>query len=341
MKTFTHLYDKIYTSDNLHNAWRLCKRGKADSADARAFGTDLENNLARIREDLKARTWSPGGYTQFYVSDPKRRLINAPVFHDRIVHRAVYDVLLPIFEPRFIYDSYACRKEKGTHAAIRRLQKFMRSYRPPPYYYQADIKSYFASIDHEVLLAILSRTIADPDILALLGKIVDSYHESPGVGIPLGNLTSQLFANIVLNELDTYVKHTLRIPHYLRYMDDFVILSDDKRQLWQWRDDIAAHLDALRLRLHPRKQVVAPARCGIDFLGYVTYPDHIGLRNRNIHRFYERLSAMEHGTFKKDPLASVMSWMGYSIHGDACRLNASIAARHPIAISGIEKFYVK
>ncbi len=339
MKTYNNLYELVYSSTNLFNAYVQCRRGKGDRDYVTRFEAHLQKNLDALAEALRSRGWTPAGYTSFYVSDPKRRLINAPAFEDRIIHRALYDVIAPIFEKRFIHDSYACRRGKGTHAGIARLRQFLRKYSTPPYYLQTDIKSYFASIDHKTLLKIIRRKIADLDILALIRQILDSYHDRPGVGIPLGNLTSQLFANVYLNELDYYVKHHLKCRHYLRYMDDIILLSETKAQLWDWKAAIEEFLARLRLRLHPRKQVVAPARCGIDFLGYVTYPDHVRVRNRNIHRVYERMQRIEDGTYPRDPRGSIMSWMGYSIHANAHGLNQSIQRRHPFLVLGTEKFY--
>jgi len=182
MKTYTDLYEKVCTYENLLSAYLKCKRGKGDKEYAREFAEDLDGNLSRIRSDLVARSWTPRGYTRFYVSDPKPRMINAPDFHDRIVHRALYDVIAPIFEVRFIYDSYACRKGKGTHAGIRRLKLFIRDTEEPVYYLKTDIKSYFASIDHSVLYAIIKRTIADRDVLGLVRTILNSYHEARASG---------------------------------------------------------------------------------------------------------------------------------------------------------------
>lgn len=339
MKTYTDLYENVCTYENLLSAYVKCKRGKSDKQYAQDFAADLNWNLQALRDTLVARTWTPKGYTRFYVSDPKPRMINAPAFEDRIVHRALYDVIAPIFEARFIYDSYACRKGKGTHAGTRRLKQFIRSFGDPVYYLKTDIKSYFASIDHATLFSLVRRRIADRDVLDLVELILGSYHDTPGAGIPLGNLTSQLFANVYLHELDMYVKHVLRCRHYIRYMDDFVLLHPSKRQLWEWRDAIAEFLASMHLQLHPRKQVVASTNSGIDFLGYVVFSDHIRLRNRNIHRVYERMRRIEEGTFPRDPMASIMSWMGYSIHADAYRLNESIKRKHPFLAAGTEKFY--
>ena len=339
MKTYTDLYRTVYSPANLFTAYAQCRRGKGDKPYVTEFEAHLQGNLDALGEVLRTRQWTPAGYSRFYVNDPKRRLINAPAFEDRIVHRALYDVIGPIFEKRFIHDSYACRQEKGTHAGVARIRQFLRRYPTPPYYLQVDIKSYFASINHTALMTILRRKIADRDILALVQRILDSYHDRPGVGIPLGNLTSQLFANIYLNELDYHVKHGLKCRHYVRYMDDIILLSETKAQLWAWKAALESFIARLGLRLHPRKQLVAPARRGIDFLGYVIYPDHVRVRNRNIHRVYDRMKQIEAGTYPRDPRGSIMSWMGYSIHADAHGLNRSIQRKHPFLVLGTEKFY--
>jgi len=338
-KTYTNLYPTVCSPTNLFSAYTQCRRGKGDKSYVTEFEKHLQENLDTLAEALQSRTWTPKGYSRFYVNDPKRRLINAPAFEDRIVHRALYDVIMPPFERGFYPHSYACRRGKGAHAGVACLRQYLRQYSTPPYYLQIDIKSYFASIHHDTLMAIIRRKIADSDVLALIRKILDSYHDSPGTGIPLGNLTSQLFANIYLNELDHYVKHVLRCRHYIRYMDDIILLSETKAQLWEWKAAIEEFIARLRLRLHPRKQVVAPARCGIDFLGYVIYPDHVRVRNRNIHRVYDRMKRIEAGTYPRDPRGSIMSWMGYSIHADAHGLNQSIQRKHPFLVLGTEKFY--
>ncbi|WP_290597024.1 reverse transcriptase/maturase family protein [Archaeoglobus sp. JdFR-39] len=343
MKTYDNLFEIVCSFEHLLRSFYLCRKGKTYRIYALEFEANLEENLFELQEELRTGMWEPQGYTTFYVYDPKKRLINAPTFRDRIVHRAVHDVIEPIWERIFIYDSYACRKGKGTHKGVDRLTKFLRSYPPKQkvYCFKADIESYFASVDHEILFKIIKRKIVDKELLSVIWKIIDSYHEEGklGVGIPLGNLTSQLFANIVLNELDYFIKHELRVKHYIRYMDDFVMLHPDKKQLWAWRDEIAKFLKKLKLQLHPKKQIVFPASKGIDFLGYIVFRDHRRVRRRNVHRFYQRLKKIANGTFDKDPEQSIMSWMGYTIHADAYGLNKSIAKKYPILEIGLKKFY--
>lgn len=343
MKTYKNLYPKIHTFRRLYESFCLCRKDKRDQSYVAEFERNLEERLFALQHDLIDRTWEPDEYATFTVSDPKRRLINAPSFRDRIVHRAIHDTIVPIWECRFIHDSYACRKGKGPHVGADRLQGFMQTFpKGDGYYLQADVKSYFATIDHAVLLDLLWYRIADRDLRGILEQVVHSYHTPGcrGIGIPLGNLTSQLFANIYLHELDMFVKHRLRVRHYIRYMDDIVLLSDSKPQLWEWRDAIGAFLeDRLRVRLHPKKQIVAPIRTGTDYLGYWIFQDRRWVRARNVHRFYGRLKRMEAGAYPRDPMSSIMSWMGYAIHADAYGLNKSIERRHPFLAAGTERFY--
>lgn len=331
MKTHTNLFPKMCTFAALYRAYCACRRGKGDREYAAEFARNLEENLFEIRDSLLLETWAPSGYSRFFVSDPKRRLINAPPFSDRIVHRAISDILIPIWGPMFISDSYACLEGRGPHEATDRLQRFMRRYPPGRgYVLQLDVKSYFASIDHTILVNLMSSRIRDRSFMGLIRQIVDSYEDSPQCGIPLGNMTSQVFANIYLHELDLFAKHGLRITHYIRYMDDITIVHDDKRRLWEWRDEIATFLaNRLKLRLHTRKQVLSPIDTGIDFLGYVVFRDHRRVRSRNVHRIYRNLDRMEQGNFSRNPRSSIASWVGYAKHADTCGLNDQIARRHP------------
>lgn len=343
MKTYTNLYQKICTFAALYRAYQFCRRGKREREYAIEFEQDLEKNLLDLRDDLVEGRWMPGRYSRFFVEDPKRRLINAPPYEDRVVHQAVSGAILPIWEPMFIYDTYACLAERGTHIAVDRLQQFMRRHpEGTGYVLQLDVKSYFASIDHEVLLSLLAKRIRDRMMMHLIRQIVESYEDAPGVGIPLGNLTSQGFANIYLHELDMFAKHGLRIKQYLRYMDDITLVHDDKAQLWEWRDEIDAFLaDRLHLRLHPDKQVLAPVDCGVKYLGYWVYRDHIRVLARNVRRVYRRLRQMEAGTFEGDARASISSWVGYSKHADTYGLNCQIAERHPFLRVAFEPIEAK
>lgn len=332
MKTYTNLYQQICTFPALYRAYQLCRKGKHEREYAIEFEQDLEENLLGLRDELVEERWHPDAYSQFFVEDPKRRLINAPPFPNRVVHHVVTDVVLtPIWGPTFIFDTYACIKGRGTHVAVRRLQRFMRRHpEGSGYVLQLDVKSYFASIDHEILLSLIAKRIRDPQMMHLIRMIVESYADSPGTGIPLGNLTSQGFANIYLHELDLFAKHGLRVKEYLRYMDDITLVHADKAQLWAWRDEIEAFLtDRLHLRLHPVKQTLTPVDSGVKYLGYMVYRDHIRVLARNVRRVHKRLRQMEAGTFEGDARASISSWIGYTMHADCYGLNCQIAERHP------------
>lgn len=332
MKTHTDLYPQLCAFPAIYLAYCSCRKGKREQEYAMEFEQDLEQNLFELRTELAEERGHPGPYSQFFVEDPKRRLINAPPFRDRIVHRLISDrVLAPIFGPALIDDTFACVKTRGTHAAVDRIQRFMRRYpERTGYALQLDVRSYFASIDHEVLYGLIARKIRDQRVVRVIRQIIESYEDSPGVGIPLGNLTSQWFANIYLNELDRFAKHNLGVKHYIRYMDDVALLHEDRDQLWAWRDDIEEYLsNQLHLRLHPKKRVLTPIDRGIDYLGYIVYRDHRRVRSRNVHRVYRNLEKMESGAFDRDARSSIASWIGYTKHADTYGLNCQIANRHP------------
>lgn len=274
MKTYKHLYPQITDFESLYVAWRKARRGKRYTANAAAFERNLDDELTRLHEQLTYQTWTPGGFRSFSVHEPKRRKISAAPFRDRVVHHALIMVLEPIWERKFIYDSYANRKGKGTHAALDRCTHYMRRYK---YVLQCDVQQFFPAIDHQVLKGILAKTIACAPTLALCEKIIDS---GAGVlseeydmrwfagddlfaplrhrGLPIGNQTSQFWANVYMNELDQYVKHTLRCSGYLRYVDDFLLFADDKPTLHRWRAQMIAFLQSLRLTLHERRAQPRP-----------------------------------------------------------------------------------
>lgn len=287
MKTYVNIFENAFSFENLLAAYMRARRGKQGRHEIATFGWRLEAKLLALREELLSGSYAHGVYRHFIVSDSKRREIQAAPFRDRVVHHAVVAALEPIFDKGFIYDTYACRVGKGTQAALARFEQFSCVSR---YVLSMDISKYFASIDHAVLLSLLKRKIADARMLALCEKIIASTEDSPGRGIPIGNLTSQLFANIYLNEFDQYAKHTLHLPRYIRYMDDIAILSDDKQQLHEVKGAAAVFMrERLGLVLHPRKVQVMPLAAGVDFLGYRLFPHHRLLRKSTVVRFVARL----------------------------------------------------
>ncbi|WP_457571533.1 reverse transcriptase domain-containing protein [Desulfovulcanus sp.] len=323
------MWSQIVSWDNLLAAYMEAGRGKRCQADVLEFEWSLEENLIQTQNELTWHTWTPGRWREFYVHDPKKRLICAPPFRDRVVHHALVRVIEPLFERKFIYDSYACRKGKGAHAAVQRLQSFLRRAKRnwgKVYVLKADVAKYFPSINHERLLHLLSRTIRDKEVLWLCGVILDTHTPK---GIPVGALTSQLFANIYLNHLDHYIKDDLGIKYYARYMDDFVILGQSKQSLRDLLHQIETFLVCeLYLMLNP-KTAIFPISQGIDFCGYRTWPTHILPRKRNIRRAKQRLRSLRDLWQAKrvtlDKIrASVMSFLGYVKHCSAKQTTLSV-----------------
>lgn len=320
-------FSQVTAFPNLVRAWKLASRGKRDRLPVARFGAEMDERLVEIKQALETGTWRPGVHRQFFVYDPKFRKIAAPPFADRVVHHAICQVIEPLFERRFIFDSYACRVNKGAHVAIRRLQKFLRKKRAI-YALKCDISQFFASIDHDVLRRIIGQTIHDPKLLQVLDRIIAGY--SPG--IPIGNLTSQLFANIYLDQFDHFIKEELRIKYYLRYMDDFVILGESKAELTKTLSAIRIFLtDKLKLSLHPRKVRLFPTWLGVDFVGYVVFTDHILLRPKNIRRFIKKLHKQQKSLAlgkitPKELEESVRSWIAHTSHADTWRLRKKLFA---------------
>jgi len=297
------MFEQVTSFKNLLNAYRKAAKVKKDRLYVQEYDYNLEFNLLNLKKQLRNGAYQWGEYKNFYVYDPKKRLIAAAPFENRIVHHAICNVIEPIFEKTFIDDSYACRKGKGTHKALLRTFEFVKE---TNYVLKADISKYFSSINGQILFSILKKKISDAKLLKLLETLIASGAQATHFsqqklssfanrltptdrGIPIGNLTSQLFANIYLNELDYFVKNELAIEPYLRYMDDFVIFGQDKKELWQTVKKIRAFLkNRLLLSLHPKKTSVSPTRCALDFLGYKIYPEKILLRHRNLVNYFRR-----------------------------------------------------
>ncbi len=269
-------------------AWREFRRGKRTKPDVAVFEFNLEDNLFSLHHD-----YEPDQYTPFFVRDPKLRHIHKAPVRDRLVHQTVFRLLYPIFDPQFIFDSYSCRQGKGTHAGVRRLYLFARrlsqNYRRPIWALKCDIRKFFDSIDQTILLGLIRKKIIDARTLQLVTKIVESFETRPGKGLPLGNVTSQLFANIYLHELDWLVKHKLRQKFYLRYCDDFIILGCKREKLFSLVTIISDFLQKnLALVLHPHKITIRKLRQGIDFLGYVVRPHYVVLRTKTKRRILNK-----------------------------------------------------
>ncbi len=327
------LFERATSWENLLAAYREARRGKRRSPEVVRFDADAFANLVNIHEHLLRGTWQPGVARRFMVRDPKWREITAPPFPDRIVHHAIVRVIEPLFERRFVHDSYACRRGKGTHAAVRRAQSFLRGAVRTwtrPYIVKVDVKSYFASIDHDVLLRQMSRVVRDDRVLALLRTVYGGYGFS-GVGLPVGALTSQLAANILLDVIDHKVKDDLGVRYYVRYMDDMVAVVSGKNAARSLLERIALELAALGLRVNP-KSGIWPAARGVDFCGYRIFHTHIRPRKRCLYAWKKRFAALrrrhESGQATLDQCRQrVMSFLAVMRHANAWRTSESILSR--------------
>ncbi len=293
MKTFHDIYSQISSIENLFQAWEEFKKGKRKKLDVGIFERNLEDNLFSIHEKLIAKTYKHRSYTGFHIADPKQRHIHKAEVRDRIVHHSLFKILNPLFDATFIPDSYSCRKGYGTHKGFKKLvvyaRKVSKNYTRNCWALKCDIKKFFDSVDHDTLLHIARKKIKEEDTLWLVEEIIRSYKTSRGKGIPIGNLTSQLFANIYLNELDHYVKQKLRVKYYLRYADDFIILSTDQWVLENQAVFINRFLhNKLRLELHPKKTTFRKFSWGIDFLGYVALPPLPSFKSKDKKENYKK-----------------------------------------------------
>ena len=354
MKSYKHLYPQIAGFANLDLAWHKARRGKRSKEAAARFEENAEGEMFQLERELLAHAYRPGPYRTFIVYDPKQRKISAAPFRDRVVHHSLCNVIEPIFERKFIYDSYANRLGKGTHRALDRAQEFARRYR---YVFKADVETFFPVIDHAILKAILHRTIACADTRGLMDVIIDSgqgiladqYRQRwfPGDdllaalrprGLPIGNQTSQFWANAYLNPFDHFVKRDLKCPAYVRYVDDFLLFADDKRTLQGWRREVEAYLAGLRLTIHPDKSVVFPVGNGIPFLGFEVFPDRRRLLKGNVRAFLRRFSRQRRDLRRGDLTfgmikPSLVAWNAHADHGDTWRLRMKLFAQRPIPVA--------
>ena len=326
MKKIENIYEKICSVENLYAAAAMAAKGRRYRDSTADFTFRLEAEINRLKRELENGTYRHGAYRVFVIHDPKERLISAAPFRDRVVHHAVHDVIEPLLDRTFIYDSYACRKTKGTHKAVDRAQSFLRLNK---FCLHCDVKKYFQSIDHNILKGVLARCIGDAKTLALLDTIIDSSAYLADVsagsriaGLPIGNLTSQFFANLYLNELDYYVKVSLGRRYYLRYMDDFLVFGDDRDALEEIKDRIREFLrNKLNVALHEGKSQVFATRRGIKFLGFRIYGDFRRLATGNVKRFKRRLKRLHYllekgETGREKVRDSVRCWTAHSLYAN-------------------------
>ncbi len=289
------IFEKIISAENLFLAWKEFRRGKGKKSEVQQFEFNLEDNLFQLREELLARNYQPQPYSAFYIQDPKLRHIHKASVRDRVLFQAVFRILYPIFDGDFIYDSYSSRVGKGTHKAVDRLhcffQKCSRNNSRTIFALKCDIRKFFDSINHDILMDLIKNKIDNEEAIWLIEKIIKSYNKGENCGLPLGNVTSQLFANIYLNELDRYIKHKLKIKYYLRYCDDFIILSQDRHCFEKIVKEISLSSEnSLKLKLHPQKIIIRRYSEGVDFLGYVLRPYYRILRTNTKRRLLRKVN---------------------------------------------------
>jgi len=319
-----NIFEKISSLENLFFAWKEFSRGKRNKSDVREFEFELENNIFQLHRELKNKTYGHFPYSAFSICDPKLRKIHKATVRDRILHHAVFRILYHIFDKNFIFDSYSCRVGKGTHRAVDRLktfaQKASKNNQRNIFALKCDIEKFFDSVDQDILLEIIRRKIKDDGTFWLLKKIILSFQKEKGKGLPLGNVTSQLFANIYMNEFDQFMKHKMRIKHYLRYSDDFIILSDDIDYLKNLVFVMQKFLEEnLHLRLHGNKIIFRTHRQGIDFLGYVVFPHHKTLRTKTkkriMRKIKEKYDKLKNGKVTEEHFrGSLQSYLGILKH---------------------------
>ena len=343
MSTLNHIFPAITDLDNLLASYRVVLRGKRGSSTATEIDCHLMSVLLKLQRDLQNQTYTPQPYYSQYIYEPKRRYIQAPAFRDRIVHHAIHNIMMPFYDRHFINHSYACRVGKGTHQAMRTVQRILHTHKKQTLYTcKIDISKYFASINHTRLKTLIRQKVEDPRLLWLLDSIIDStdsgsehdhlfppdspYHTKGRRGIPIGNLTSQLFANIYLHHADKYAKHQLKIRLYVRYMDDILLFHTDKSQLQLWQQQLTDFLSTeLYLTVNPRKVRLYPVRVGVDFVGYVIHSPHVRLRGSSVRRFKkkyrEQLRAVRDGRLPVEKMReSFTAWSAHAMHANATGL---------------------
>lgn len=333
MIVHNNIYPRIITLESLFGAWEEFAKGKRKKRDVIIFERFLEDNLFALYKELGGKTYKHGSYKSFYVRDPKVRHIHKAFVRDRVVHHLMSNVLEEVFEPVFFSHSYSCRRNKGTHKAVKAFVKLSRKASKNNtsrlFVLKCDIKKFFASVDHQILLQILSKSINDKDFMWLLKEIIESFAKETNkpFSMPIGNLTSQLFANIYMNPLDQFIKHELKVKYYIRYADDFVILSADKNYLESLIGKIGKFLSFdLKLTFHPKKIMILNYYLGIDFLGYVIFPNFIlprtKTKKRMLRKMSKKIDLYRNHMLPSDSLnQSLQSYLGYLSHANAFQVS--------------------
>lgn len=343
VKRHKHLWNQVASLNNLVAAAQAAMSGKRTGASGAAFSNVWETEVVKLERELRTGEYRPGEYHYFEILEPKRRMIAAAPFRDRVVHHALVRVLEPLFDPRFIEDSYACRTGKGTHAGMRRALFFSKRY---AWVLKCDIRKYFPSIRHDLLLSKLERVVGDKQVLNLIALIVGSHSETVTQewrkngnlfdvkavrwGLPIGNLTSQFFANIYMDAFDHYVKQGIRVKGYVRYVDDFLLFGEDRAELRRIGERCHKYLEGEGLVIHPDKYRMCRTADGVDFCGFVLRADgRVKVRSAGVRRFQRRLKQMRyevsHGDLGwKEVGVSVRSWIAHAEHAQSWRLRSRI-----------------
>jgi RNA-directed DNA polymerase len=338
--------------ENLRLAYQNASRGKRGRGATAAFETLLADHLLALQEELQGRFYQPGQYHSFYIHEPKRRLISAAPFRDRVVHHALCNITVPYFEKLFIADSYANRVGKGTHRALNRCQQFARKYK---YVLQCDVRQFFPSIDHVIMRKTLSKMLPDKSVLWLVDRILASgrgvlseeyemvYFQGDDLlaanrprGLPIGNLTSQWWANCYLNPFDQFVHHELGCRAYLRFVDDFLLFGDSKWQLQKWRLAIIHRMERLRLTLHVENTQPKPVVEGVPFLGFVVFPEHRLLKRRKGIAYQKRLIHLVHKSTSEHVRDSIQGWLNYVRYADTFGLRCAVLDHCGLLAEGYE-----
>lgn len=338
------MYAKLHSWENLLLAYRRAAKGKRGQSNVAFFEHNLEENLLGLQEALVTQTYQPGDYSSFFIHEPKRRLISAAPFRDRVVHHALCNLIEPTFERAFIRDSYANRKNKGTHAAIDRVQYFARRH---PYVLQLDVRQFFPSIDYAILRTTLEAKVKDQRVLWLIDQILaggsgilndqydiiffpgdDLFAANRSRGLPIGNLTSQFWANCYMNPFDHFVKRQLGVKGYVRYVDDLVVFGDNKATLWQWKLAVEDRLAQLRMTVHPGCHP-KPVTEGIPFLGFTIYPNQRRVKQRKVvhftRRYRKNLATYQASEITLDELnASVQGWVNHVRYANTLGLRKTL-----------------
>ena len=310
-----HVYNDIISIENLLVSWQEFLRGKRKRKDVAKFSVNLMDNILSLHDDLANQAYIHGGYEAFKINDPKPRDIHKASVRDRLLHHAIYRKIYPLFDKTFIADSFSCRLNKGTHKAINRFRslayKASNNNTKTCWILKCDIRKFFANIDHNILINILRERIEDENVLWLLLQIISSFstERKIGVGLPLGNLTSQLFVNIYMDKFDQFIKHKIKVKHYIRYCDYFVILSDNRKYLEEMILPIKNFLSSeLKLELHPNKIFIKPLASGADFLGWVNFPDHRILRTATKRKMMRNIAKNREKTETIQSYLGLMGW---------------------------------